>query len=135
VIEQIPLPGARGRAVDTDWSAQVRSGGISRGDVEALLQFRAACDWVEAVLNSGELDAETESVLRDLPRWSAIRGSEVGRRLGASIEAYFTGDDGPLTQWAATNCVERPSMASSRVVEPDGIEPTTSCLQSRRSPS
>jgi phosphinothricin acetyltransferase len=107
VLEQIPLPGAKGRAVDTDWSAQVRSGGISRGDVEALLQFRAACDWIEAALSREELDAETAAVLRDLPDWSAIRGSEVSQRLGAAIEAYLVGDDGPLTEWAATNCVER----------------------------
>jgi hypothetical protein len=107
VIAQIPLPGAKGRAVDTDWSSQVRGGGISRGDVEALLQFRATCDWVETALNNKELDAETESVLRDLPNWSGIRGSEVSQRLRAFIEAYLAGDDEPLTQWAARNCIER----------------------------
>ncbi len=30
---------------------------------------------------------------------------------------------------------DQADLARTRLVEPDGIEPTTSCLQSRRSPS
>jgi hypothetical protein len=50
VIQQIPLPRGGRRAIDTDWAAQVRGGGLSRGDIEALLQFRATCDWIQAAL-------------------------------------------------------------------------------------
>ena len=41
----------------------------------------------------------------------------------------------PRSGTAANLIFDDKRLASARLVEPDGIEPTTSCLQSRRSPN
>jgi hypothetical protein len=63
-----------------------------------------------------------------------------GVMCGARIDLLFTMSDNTS---AARRCRRRPNTIltnepvafSDRLVEPDGIEPTTSCLQSRRSPN
>ena len=83
-----------------------------------------------------------------------LPGVRVKRDSGASLynversaSFSFAGSAGKLCLFAlATECVFGGSVISitatvittgtiKRMVEPDGIEPTTSCLQSRRSPS
>ena|SRR6218665_2072169 len=82
-----------------------------------------------------------------------LPGVRVKRDSGASLynversaNVSFAGIVGKLCLFAlATECVFGGSVISitalvisgaiKRMVEPDGIEPTTSCLQSRRSPS
>ena len=72
-------------------------------------------------------------------RHDRIRG--VARRMSflmadARVDLLFTMSDNS----ARAACAERADWfftdeLKSRLVEPDGIEPTTSCLQSRRSPN
>ena len=75
-----------------------------------------------------------------------LPGVRVKRNSGASLynversaSFSFAGSAGKLCVFAlATECVFGAVIATGaikRMVEPDGIEPTTSCLQSRRSPS
>ena len=75
-----------------------------------------------------------------------LPGVRVKRDSGASLynversaSFSFAGNASKLCLFAlATECVFGGSVitgAIKRMVEPDGIEPTTSCLQSRRSPS
>ena len=42
---------------------------------------------------------------------------------------------GPLQTFILATSLHEPRTAGRKLVEPDGIEPTTSCLQSRRSPN
>ena len=76
-----------------------------------------------------------------------LPGVRVKRDSGASLynversaSFSFAGSAGKLCLFAlATECVFGSAVFTTgtikRMVEPDGIEPTTSCLQSRRSPS
>ena len=74
-----------------------------------------------------------------------LPGVRVKRDSGASLynversaSFSFAGSAGKLCLFAlATECVEFGDHQGlpKEMVEPDGIEPTTSCLQSRRSPS
>ena len=55
------------------------------------------------------------------------------RHSGPVCRAEARGNQSAYARWAP---VRRPcSLSERRLVEPDGIEPTTSCLQSTRSPS
>ena len=59
----------------------------------------------------------------------AIHGLDY--RLAYRAEAR--GNQSAFARWAPTR--QPRSLRERRLVEPDGIEPTTSCLQSTRSPS
>jgi hypothetical protein len=69
---------------------------------------------------------------------SAPRTTEVIR--GARIDLLFTMSDNTSAMRQLPPALEygfsrTNNGIGSRLVEPDGIEPTTSCLQSRRSPN
>jgi hypothetical protein len=73
------------------------------------------------------------------PASSSSRACAADRgRNGARIDLLFTMSDNSVPCAAkreGTRNTQICGRVSSRLVEPDGIEPTTSCLQSRRSPN
>ena len=59
------------------------------------------------------------------------QGSRPRSSFTMSMSVGLVADDKPFAMRASGHS----PLAARRVVEPDGVEPTTSCLQSRRSPS
>jgi hypothetical protein len=64
------------------------------------------------------------------PLYDVRNHARVSRRTRHAKRCFA--DDYPRTKWLSKNQLPR---QSNHLVEPDGIEPTTSCLQSTRSPS
>ena len=87
-------------------------------------------------LRSGGRAASTRVELA--PPWTppTAQGSSDPRRPGSSAAPWLTGDTPTTTQLLPTSCLRICGCQRTPIlVEPIGIEPTTSSLQSWRSPS
>jgi hypothetical protein len=103
-------------------SARRRSNEFDRPDIEKKDQL-ASQDRPDGMRSS-------------LPTWGARRHGS--RRDGARIDPLFTMSDNTRPPRLAADADANSYLCGrdwTRLVEPDGIEPTTSCLQSRRSPN
>jgi hypothetical protein len=67
----VPLP-AGGTFNGIRWEL---AGTVSDGDIERVLRYNAACQWLRA-WRDGREGARAVRVLRDVPGWPAIRGTE-----------------------------------------------------------
>ena len=79
-----------------------------------------------------EPDDRTHSLFTMSKNWLARASQSAGR---TSFGGEFLWADDPENQGSGISTAPAPSLASGEPVEPDGIEPTTSCLQSTRSPN
>ena len=72
-----------------------------------------------------------ERLRNDVFADDVVTGDPIGKQLACRAEAR--GNQSAYARWAPAR--QPCSLRERRLVEPDGIEPTTSCLQSTRSPS
>jgi hypothetical protein len=72
VAERIPLP-AGGTFSGIRW--ETLGGTISAGEIESMLEYNAACQWLRAQ-RDGRDTAVAGTVLKALPAWPALRGTE-----------------------------------------------------------
>jgi hypothetical protein len=81
----VPLP-AGGTFHGIRWEL---AGAITRADIDGVLQYNAACQWLRA-WRDGRERTRAVGVLRALPGWSAMRGTEsaeVLSRVAADVKA------------------------------------------------
>lgn len=104
LVKDIPLPTHHPGVACIDWQAQ---GPMSDGDMRALLQFRATCDWLRERIANGPSEA-TDHVLATLATWPTHRGGATGEALrNVAIRAH-EGDLTPAEQFVALHCRARP---------------------------
>ena len=103
LVKDIPLPCHHPAVASIDWQAQ---GPMSDGEMRALLQFRATCDWLRERIANGSSQA-SDNLLATLAAWPTHRGGateEALRRVAARARA---GDLEPAKRFVALNCQAR----------------------------
>ncbi len=80
----VPLPSG-GNFNGIQWDAV--EDGMSRNEMRFVLQYNAACQWFRAVADEREVEL-AEDVIREIPRWSALRRNEAGLRAQAALDSY-----------------------------------------------
>jgi hypothetical protein len=98
LMSSLPLPSDA--TVDLQWETM---GPITTGDIQLMLQMQAACKWYEQVLQGNQSDPG-ETIVAELPNWSAFRGTEVGGALQAIATASASQDLGPMKDFVRSNC-------------------------------
>jgi hypothetical protein len=78
IARDIPLP-AGGTFSGVRW--EEAGGVIARGEIAAVLQYNASCQWLRA-WRDGRETATSGQVLADVPAWSAWRFTETSAVLG-----------------------------------------------------
>jgi hypothetical protein len=107
IAERMPLPpGESLKLEQLDWS---RMGGVSSGDIEFMLQYRASCTWYRHVRGGG-LTPEAAQIIGEIASWPAFRGAdnsagETARRIAADLAR---GDETLLRTHVRANCGPRP---------------------------
>jgi hypothetical protein len=108
IAERMPLPpGESLKLEELDWS---QMGGVSAGDIEFMLQYRASRAWYRYVLNGG-LTPEAARIIGEIASWPAFRGpgNEAGEMARKIAAALVRGDDTPLHAHVRANCGPRPN--------------------------
>jgi hypothetical protein len=78
---QIPLP-AGGTFSGIRW--ETLGGTVSTGEIESMLEYNAACQWLRARRDGRDAKAAA-TVLKALPAWPALRGTESARVLSEAV--------------------------------------------------
>jgi hypothetical protein len=98
----IPLP-ATGTFDDLKWHV-ADEGGLSRAEMQAVMEFNALCDWEHAIDARGSATAAELAVLRTVPHWPSFRGRDHTKYVADLVAALERGDLLPLRDHMAVNC-------------------------------
>jgi hypothetical protein len=79
-------------------------GGVTRAEIQAVMEFNALCDWEHAIDKRGRASAADLAVLEAIPRWPSFRGREHTRYVVDAIEPLKTDDLRPLRAHMSLNC-------------------------------
>ena len=98
VMPSVPFPPNRNSAASLDWG---RQGALTEGDVQHLVQVNAMCDWVAYVADAAEsgdarLREDILRVMRDVPRWPAVRDLPFVAQLREAVRSLESGDWRPM---------------------------------------
>jgi hypothetical protein len=97
----IPLP-ASGTFDDLTWN--VANAGITRAEMQTVMEYNALCDWERVVEQRGEATETELRVIETVPSWPSFRGSDRAKPVLQVLEGLRNDDLAPLRAHMAANC-------------------------------